>query len=119
MEKLSLIKCKATGKTRYENATIAKEAMLKLKGKAKIVNFLMNKRLKHRGRKQQLSRYYRCEFCYGYHLTSWDTGPQIKKSQKERGIRVRNTQGLVRTKEEAEEWKQDSLPFPNIKPVTK
>lgn len=112
MQTLNLSKCKASGKTRYPSPGEAKEAILKIKAKKNAYNSTTRKRLKRRGGKAAQCRHYHCVHCNGFHLTSSPaviTQNEIEKKYKER---VRSTKGLVLTKEEAADWKADSLPFP-------
>jgi len=110
---LNLSKCSATGKTRFPSPGAAKEAMIRLKAKGKMHDSHTKRRYKRRGKKAEQCRYYRCKFCNGYHLTS--SAPVAAKTiQRSYLQRIKSTQGLVRTKQEAESWKADGLPFPEI-----
>jgi hypothetical protein len=107
-------KCSATGKTFYPTPGQAKEAMIKIKARAKFFNYNTRKRIKHRGGKPQQCRYYYCKFCRGYHLTSMEAAPYEKSIAKRIEERNKSNKGLVISPQEAEQWKQDSLPFPEI-----
>jgi hypothetical protein len=109
---LILTKCNATGKKRFPNPGSAKQALLVIKSKNRIINHDTNKRQKHRNGKAAQCRYYLCQHCKGYHLTSDAAGRNQTRIQKRHKQRVKNTQGLVITHEEAGPWKADSIPFP-------
>lgn len=111
----NLSKCSATGKTRFPTPGDAKKAILHLKHKNKLYDNVSSKRYKHRRGKAVQCRFYVCKFCKGYHLTSQEavlTQNRIERIYKQR---VRTTEGLVKTPEEAEQWKADGLPFPETK----
>lgn len=108
----TLSKCSATGKTRYYNQGVAKEAMLRLKGKKGLFDNITKKRLKRRQGKPEQCRAYYCKHCKGYHLTS-SSAPVIQKTlEKKFQQRIKQTNGLVVSTEEALSWKADGLPFP-------
>jgi hypothetical protein len=113
MDQLNLSKCTATGKTRFSDAGKAKEAILKIKAKKNDYNSTTGKRIKRRGRKASQCRQYYCKHCRGFHLTSHQSRANHIEVTKVFNQRVRTTQGLVITIEEAIHWKADSLPFPN------
>jgi hypothetical protein len=110
---LNLSKCKASGKTRYASPGEAKEAMLKLKAKKNAYDSTTRKRIKRRGGKPAQCRHYHCVHCNGFHLTSSSTGVTQNQIQNKIIERVKSTEGLVLSKEQAANWKVDSLPFPN------
>lgn len=108
----SLSKCNATGKTRYYDQNEAKEAMLRIKAKKNVYDNITKKRLKRRQGKPDQCRVYYCKLCRGYHLTSIAALTLPKTIEKTFMQRVRNTNGLVLSEEEALAWKKDSIPFP-------
>ena len=57
--------CKATGKRRFPNEGLAKEALRSARKAAS-----KQKRVKYVGRRRTESRYYPCDDCKGWHLTS-------------------------------------------------
>ena len=111
---ITISKCSATGKTRYYNQGEAKEAILRIKGKSGMYDNKTKKRLKRRQGKPAQCRFYYCNHCRGYHLTSAAAHVKQKTIQKSFQLRVKNTTGLVRSEHEAETWKADGLPFPEI-----
>ena len=112
----TLSKCSATGKTRYYNQSEAKEAMLRIKGKKNIYDNITKRRYKRRQGKPDQCRTYYCKHCKGYHLTSSTTPMMQKTIEKKFQQRIKNTNGLVVSEQEAQSWKADGLPFPEIKP---
>ena len=111
----TISKCSATGKTRYYNQGEAREAMLRIKAKSGMYDNITKKRMKRRQGKPAQCRYYYCKHCKGYHLTSIAAPVEQKTIEKSFQMRVKNTNGLVLSKHEAEAWKTDSLPFPETK----
>ena len=108
----TLSKCSATGKTRYYSQSEAKEAMLRIKGKKGMYDNITKRRYKRRQGKPDQCRTYYCKHCKGYHLTSSAT-PVIQKTiEKKFQQRIRQTNGLVVTEQEALAWKADGIPFP-------
>jgi hypothetical protein len=108
-------KCSATGKTRYYDQSVAKEAMLRIKAKQGIYNGTTKKRYKHRQGKPDQCRYYYCKHCKGYHLTSSNAHVTQTTIEKKFQLRVKKTNGLIISSDEAQNWKADSLPFPELK----
>ena len=108
------VKCPATGKTRFATPGHAKAAIQKIKftSSHRRVNYVAQKRINRNAGKPDQCRYYYCNHCCGYHLTS-----SVKKSYKKfiKDTSSKNYQNLVITPEKAEEWKKDSLPFPTDK----
>lgn len=99
-------KCPVTGKTRYDTATIANEAMIKIKTH----NSLNNKDFKSTRRstgKSNQKRSYFCKYCKGYHLTSMENLIIQYKKQKERNEEVKK----FFTSIDIKAWKEDSIPF--------
>lgn len=112
-------KCDATGKTSYLYHGAAKEALLRIKGKKQIYNQFTNKRYKRRQGKAEQCRIYFCKHCKGYHLTSSAAPVTQVKIVKKFQERVKQTNGLVISPDEAKSWKADGLPFPETqKPDT-
>jgi hypothetical protein len=114
MEKL--LKCKATDKTIFNTSGEAKQALLNLKTSTRYFDKVVGKRVNRRIRRVQQVRYYICPFCKGFHLTSQDprdTNEYLieKKKQKQKDRKS----GLILNKKQAEDWKADGLPFPDIK----
>jgi hypothetical protein len=111
----TLSKCEVTGKTRYSTPGDAKVAILKIKHKGTCHESITLKRIKRRVGRPDQCRYYLCQHCKGYHLTSW-TAP-LKKNTiiKQAKERDKNNKGLVVTQTEVADWKANSLPFPEPK----
>lgn len=109
---LNLSKCSATGKTRYATPGHAKEALQKLKAKKNSYDNVSKKRIKRRSGKPAQCRYYRCTHCKGYHLTSSEAALNNKTIVKRFTEKTKNGSQLILTKEQAQDWKADSLPFP-------
>ena len=107
-------KCKATGKSRFPTPGDAKEAMNSLKTAIRYYD-TTGKRINRRAGKVKQCRYYYCCHCNGYHMTSNDAPLGQKKREKIFKERVESTKTLVKNKQEAEEWRKDSLPFPETK----
>ena len=101
-------KCSATGKCRYPTPGDAKKTLI-----SKLSHNKSKNRSKKACGKSTLKRYYRCQHCNGYHLTSSDymSKEAFSKVHKEYQKRVK---GLIITPQEALNWKKDSLPFPKI-----
>jgi hypothetical protein len=112
MQMLNLSKCKATGKTRYPTGGEAKIALQKLKAKISAYNNITQKRIKRRSGKPAQCRFYRCPLCQGYHLTSSEAALNNKSIEKRFFDRIKPSEGLILTQEQAADWKADSLPFP-------
>lgn len=106
-------KCSATGKTRYSTPGEAKEAIVRIKSKNKIFDYSTKRRIKRRLGKPDQCRHYYCKHCHGFHLTSMDAAPKKKTIEKNFKYRVKKTQGLIKSADEAADWKADGLPFPN------
>lgn len=104
-------KCFATGKKRFYGSKEAKEALLKIKG-ISIYNHITKKRVKKGMGKPKQCRYYYCIHCKGYHLTSQEVNKTKQTILEEKKKWIKTTKGLIISPEEAQEWKQDSLPFP-------
>jgi hypothetical protein len=107
-------KCKATGKSRFPTPGDAKEAMAALKSNVRYYS-VTGKRVNRKAGKVKQCRYYYCCHCNGYHMTSNDTPLGQKKREKIFKQRIESTKTLVKNKQEAEEWRKDSLPFPETK----
>ena len=112
---LNLSKCRATGKTRYPTGGEAKIALQKLKAKVTAYDHVTLKRIKRRSGKPAQCRFYRCPLCKGYHLTSSDTALNNKSIQKRFFEKIKPSEGLVLTPDQAKDWKADGLPFPELK----
>jgi len=112
---LNISKCSATGKTRYPTGGEAKTALQKLKAKLTAYDHVTQKRIKRRSGKPAQCRFYRCPFCKGYHLTSSEAALNTKSIEKRFFDRIKPSEGLVLTKEQAKDWKADGLPFPEPK----
>lgn len=111
-------KCFATGKTRYPTPGDAKTAMNKLKAKLSVYDPLLKKRVKRRIGKPQLCRFYYCSHCKGWHLTSKEAKLTNKSIEKKFLDLVGKQSNLIRTQDQAGDWKADSLPFPETKTDT-
>lgn len=111
-QRLNLSKCKATGKTRYPTSGDAKEAMQRLKAKKTAYNSVTLKRIKRRNGKAEQCRTYWCPMCKGHHLTSNEAALNSKSISKRFFDRIKSHPELILTEEQAENWKADSLPFP-------
>lgn len=109
---LNLSKCSATGKTRFATPGNAKQAMHKLKAKINSYDNVTKKRIKRRSGKPAQCRYYRCSHCKGYHLTSSDAALNHKTIEKRFSEKTKNGGEFILTKEQAKDWKVNSLPFP-------
>lgn len=105
---INVLKCDATGKSRYPTPGDAKRAILTISRR----NRSKNRHKKITGR-AGVKRYYRCNHCKGYHLTSNDY-KTTRAYNKEKQLEAIKSKGLVITTEEALKWKKDSLPFPKI-----
>lgn len=105
---INVLKCEATGKSRYPTPGDAKHAILTI---------ARRNRSKHRSKKTTgkggVKRSYHCSYCNGYHLTSANY-KNIREQRKEIQLKQQKAAGLVITDEEALKWKKDSLPFPKI-----
>jgi hypothetical protein len=104
----NVLKCEATGKSRYPTPGDAKNAILIISRR----NRTSNRHKKITG-KDKIKRYYKCNHCKGFHLTSNDYKP-TRTLQKEKLLNAERSKGLIITNEEALQWKKDSLPFPKI-----
>ena len=104
----NVLKCEATGKSRYPTPGDAKRAILTISRR----NRGKNRHKKITG-KAGVKRSYHCAYCNGYHLTSADY-KSIRQQRKEMQLKQQKVIGLVITDEEALNWKKDSLPFPKI-----
>lgn len=109
---MTTIKCRATGKTRFPDPGAAKEAMIRIKATGRFFDTIQQKRINRRAGKPDQCRYYYCAQCHGWHLTSNENQKSYKKQKKERQLETRD---LILNSQEAEEWKKDSLPFPELK----
>jgi hypothetical protein len=114
-QNLNLSKCSATGKTRFSTGGEAKIALQKLKAKLSAYNNITQKRIKRRSGKPAQCRFYRCPLCKGYHLTSSDAALNTKSIEKRFFDRIKPSEGLILTNEQAKDWKADGLPFPEPK----
>ena len=104
----NVLKCEATGKSRYPTPGDAKYAILIICRR----NRGRNRHKKITG-KDKIKRYYKCNYCKGFHLTSNDYKP-VRELNKEKEKKAQMSKGLIITNEEALQWKKDSLPFPKI-----
>lgn len=107
--------CQATGKTRYPNRTVALSALERMKSKPR--SYQNGKRVNRRAGKPVLKRIYHCKLCMGYHFTKQEYHSRqdiIKERNKEKSKR----EGFVLSKEQAADWKKDSIPFPELKNLT-
>lgn len=110
---VNLSKCTATGKTRYPTPGDAKTAMQKLKAKKTTYNSITKKRMKRRAGKPDQCRYYRCPHCKGFHLTSSEAALTNKSIEKRFYDKIKSQPDtLILTAKQAENWKANSLPFP-------
>ena len=107
-------KCKVTGKSRFPTPGDAKAAMNSLKSGIRYYD-TTGKRINRRAGKVKQCRYYYCCHCNGYHMTSAEAPLGQKKREKEFKERIELTKALVKDQHEVEEWKKDSLPFPETK----
>ncbi len=98
------VKCSATGKRRFATQGEAKSAIVAIHAYNS-----GSHRKRHKG-KSTLSRVYRCAHCKGYHLTSMEYRSHRRYTKDKQSKEFRE---LVITPEQAQEWKKDSLPFPN------
>jgi hypothetical protein len=115
MDPLPISKCNASGKTRYQTPGDARQAILRIKYKKNAYESTTLKRIKRRSGKPDQCRHYYCKLCKGYHLTSSSTAISQLTIEKQHLQRIRSTEGLVLTKEQAAAWKANGLPFPNEK----
>lgn len=103
--------CQETNKTRYPTSTEAQEALSKIRNTNRFYT-ASGKRCNRRMKKAGQCRVYFCHHCNGFHMTSNDS-PYTKKSfQEYKETNKKNNKDMVVTKEEAGDWKADSLPFP-------
>jgi hypothetical protein len=109
---LHLSKCTATGKTRYPTSGDAKTAIQKLKAKKTAYNNVTQKRVKRRTGKIEQCRFYYCPHCKGWHLTSKEAKLTNKGIEKRFYDRISKKPNLILTKDQADDWKADGLPFP-------
>ena len=105
---INVLKCNATGKSRYPTPGDAKHAILTIGRR----NRGKNRHKKITG-KNKIKRYYKCNYCKGYHLTSNDYKP-LRELNKEKKLDAERCKGLIITNDEALQWKKDSLPFRKI-----
>lgn len=108
----SLSRCEKTGKTRFPTPGDAKEAIIRIKAKVDVYDSVSRKRIKRRNGKAEQCRYYRCNHCLGYHLTSQSSPTKIRNIKKQIKEQAKSREGLVVTEQEVSDWKADSLPFP-------
>lgn len=113
---MNISKCDVTGKTRYTSPGTAKEAILRIKGKKGLYDNITKKRLKRRQGKPDQCRTYYCKHCKGYHMTSSASPVMQKTIEKNFQMRVKQTNGLIVSEQEALSWKADGIPFPETKP---
>jgi len=106
-------KCKATGKMRYPDPGAAKEAITRIKSTGRFYDHIQGKRVNRRAGKPGQCRYYYCKHCHGWHMTSKEQSKSLRKLKEERKIQIKD---VLLNKEEAAEWKKNSIPFPDIKP---
>lgn len=106
-------KCQIAGKTRYPTPGDALNAIVQLRSQPRHYDYMTGKRCNRRQGKVEQCRYYSCRACQGYHLTKWEsyTSKRYDKdymdgAKRSRGLVVRTTEKVV------ENWKKDSLPFP-------
>lgn len=104
----NVLKCSATGKSRYPTPGDAKRAILTINRR----NRSSNRHKKITG-KNKIKRYYKCNHCKGFHLTSNEYKP-TRALHKEKLLNAERSKGLIITSEEALQWKKDSLPFPKL-----
>lgn len=105
---INVLKCEATGKSRYPTPGDAKKAIATIARRNRGKN--RSKKITGKG---GVKRSYHCAYCNGYHLTSADY-KNIREQRKEMQLKRQKAVGLVITDEEALNWKKDSLPFPKI-----
>lgn len=110
---LNISKCTATGKTRYATPGDAKQAIQRIKYKKNVYESTTLKRMKRRSGKPDQCRHYYCKECHGHHLTSSPAAITQITIEKQFKQRIKSTEGLVLTKEQAAGWKANGLPFPN------
>jgi hypothetical protein len=115
MDQLPITKCSASGKTRYQTPGDARQAILRIKYKKNAYESTTLKRIKRRSGKPDQCRHYYCKLCKGYHLTSSVNAVSQLTIEKQHQQRVKSTEGLVLTKEQAEAWKANGLSFPTDK----
>lgn len=85
--------------------------MLSFKARTNITN-MHGKRVKRRiGKAEQIRAYY-CQHCKGYHLTSMKDYASVPSHRKFLKERSKGRQDFLKTQEEIDDWKSDSLPFP-------
>ena len=109
------VKCKQTRKTRYATPGEAKVALDNLRATKRHYNYFTGKRVNRRMGKVKQCRYYYCTHCNGYHMTSAEAPIKQKTREKQFSRRLQDTANLVLNQNEADDWKKDSLPFPETK----
>jgi hypothetical protein len=109
------VKCKQTRKTRYATPGEAKVALDNLRATKRHYNYFTGKRVNRRMGKVKQCRYYHCTHCNGYHMTSAEAPIKQKTREKQFSRRLQDTANLVLNQNEADDWKKDSLPFPETK----
>lgn len=107
-------KCVFTGKSKFKSPGEAKNTMLSIKSAVRHY-IVTGKRMNRRMGKAKQCRYYFCIHCKSYHLTSDKSPLKQKKRQKLYKERLEYTKNFIKSKQDGEEWKKDSLPFPEIK----
>lgn len=108
----NLKKCKATGKIRYLDPGAAKEAITRIKSTGRFYDHIQGKRFNRRAGKPDQCRFYHCNDCHGWHITSKEKSKSLRKFKADRAIQTRN---VILNTEQAAEWKKNSIPFPEIK----
>jgi hypothetical protein len=68
MLEITVEKCQATGKTRYETHSNAHDELVRLRSVERRTP--EGRRVKRRAKKPGLKRAYKCNHCDGFHLTS-------------------------------------------------
>lgn len=114
MQQQKPTKCSASNKTRYEDKGEAKDALVRLKATGRRYDFITGKRVNRRKGKVAQSRVYWCPLCRGYHLTSNNAPLGQHRLATNISENRKRSADVVKDKQEAADWKKDSLPFPNL-----
>jgi len=75
--------CSATGKTVFDTKAEAEEVRERVMSFSRVK--IEGKRIKHRAGRPALKRSYFCEYCEGWHLTSFET-PNINHNKTKRTL---------------------------------
>lgn len=101
-----------TGKFIFPSAKTAKDVMLSFKSRMSVTDRINGKRVKRRIGKPDQTRAYYCPHCHGFHLTSMKDYKPLHARKKQYKDSDKNRSSFIKTQNEIDKWKEDSLPFP-------